>query len=129
MKYIFLLFMIIPFNANSCIIMPEQNEVSKKYGFSYEVNPSDFDSYSNEINIIAPLVYKGEKFDLGVFSVFLDGRLVSKSVHSTINEDGVPEFFGYVSSDKDFTYRVSFLYGEGRCKKYEFFARESTLQP
>ena len=122
MKYIVLLIALISSNTYSCVIGPVQLEVLDEFGFRLEEASSEIYDSSNKIHITAPLSYKDQEFELGVFTVFINGKLVSKSVHSYLNEDGVPEFLGYVSNKKGFTYKVTFLYGKGRCKAYEFSA-------
>jgi len=122
MKYIVLLISLISSNTYSCVIGPTQLEVLDRFGFMFEETLSDIYESSNKIHITAPLSYKDRKFEIGVFTVFLNGKIVSKSVHSYFNEDGIPGFLGYVSNKQGFTYKVTFLYGEGRCKAYEFLA-------
>jgi len=122
MKYIFLIVFLVSSNVYSCILGPAQLEASKEFGFTHEEALSKFHESINEIRITAPLNYKNKRFELGIFIVFLKDKVVSKSVHTYINDDGVPEFLGYASNEQGFTYSVSFLYGEGRCKAYEFTA-------
>jgi hypothetical protein len=122
MKYIFLFYTLLSCNAFACIIGPAQLDVSEANGFSFSESDSVYYDSVNEIKITAPLKYKGETFELGIYSISLNGKLVGKSIHSSINESGVPEFLGYVSNKPGFSYSISFLYGEGRCKSYEFTA-------
>ncbi len=122
MKYSFLVFLIISKNTFPCIVGPLQLKVSDEYGFIYKEISSEFCESCYEISITAPLFYKDHKFKFGIFEVLHNGQIVSKSIHSSINEVGMPEFFGYVGSEAGFTYSVSFLYGEDRCKAYEFTA-------
>ncbi len=122
MKYFGLLFVLLSFNTLACIIGPVQLDVSEANGFSFSEKESEFYDSVNEISITAPLKYKNEMFELGVYSISLNGKLIGKSIHSSINESGVPEFFGYISNKPGFSYSISFLYGEGRCKSYEFTA-------
>lgn len=129
MKYILLLVALISSNTYSCVIGPAQLEVLGEFGFTLEETSSDIYESSNEIHIKAPLIYKDRKFELGIFTVFLNGKIVSKSAHSYLNEDGVPEFLGYVSNKQGFTYKVTFLYGEGKCKAYEFSATNEIKKP
>lgn len=122
MKYIFFFFVFLSINTFACIVGPVQLDVSESNGFNFVEKESEFYESVTEISIVAPLKYKGESFDLGIYSISLNGKLVGKSIHSLINESGVPEFLGYVSNKPGFSYSVSFLYGEGRCKSYEFTA-------
>jgi hypothetical protein len=122
MKYILLIFVLLSFNTFACSRGPVQLDASESNGFSFTEKESEFNDSTNEISIIAPFKYKGKSFELGVYSINLNGKLIGKSIHSSINESGVPEFFGYVSNKPGFSYRVSFLYGEGRCKSYEFIS-------
>ena len=119
---LFLLFMLFSFNAYSCVIGPKQITVSSEFGFEHKVSVAEFYPNVDEIRIQAPLVHNGKKFSVGVFTVFYGNQLVSRSSHSAINEDGYPQFIGYVSNAPDFKYEVTFLYGEGKCKSYEFVA-------
>lgn len=121
MKYILLL-VLISSNTHSCLIGPAQLAISKEFGFTFEESPAAFYDFSNEISITAPLIYKSKKFKMSIFTVLLNGEMVSKTGSFHINEIGVPDFVGYVSNKKGFSYSVSFLYGEGRCSSYEFSA-------
>lgn len=129
MKKLLFSLALFPIGSLACIVPPIQLEVSESNGFSFSEKPMEFHESIDEINIVAPLVYKGKKFELGIFSIFFNGILVAKSIQSRINESGVPEFVGYVSNKPDFSYSVSFLYGEGRCKSYEFTASNQSKQP
>lgn len=120
MKYILLV--LISSNTHSCLIGPAQLAISKEFGFTFEESPAEFYDFSNEISITAPLIYKSKKFKMSIFTVLLNGEMVSKTGSFHINEIGVPDFVGYVSNKKGFSYSVSFLYGEGRCSSYEFSA-------
>lgn len=122
MKYFFLFLIFLSFNSTACIIGPTKLDLLEYDGFSFVEKASEFYDSVNKISITAPIEFKGESFDLGIFSINLNGKLVGKSIHSSINESGIPEFFGYVSNKPGFSYSVSFLYGEGRCKSYEFTA-------
>lgn len=121
MKYILLL-VLISSNTHSCLIGPAQLAISKEFGFTFEESPAEFYDFSNEISITAPLIYKSKKFKMSIFTVLLNGEMVSKTGSFHINEFGVPDFVGYVSNKKGFSYSVSFLYGEGRCSSYELSA-------
>ena len=121
MKYILLL-VLISSNTHSCLIGPAQLAISKEFGFTFEESPAEFYDFSNEISITAPLIYNSKKFKMSIFRVLLNGEMVSKTGNFHINEIGVPDFVGYVSNKKGFSYSVSFLYGEGRCSSYEFSA-------
>jgi hypothetical protein len=129
MKYILLLLVLISSNAYSCPIGPTQLAVSKEFGFTFDESPAEFYDFSNEISITAPLIYKSKKFKLSIFTVLLNGEMVSKTGSSHINETGIREFVGYVSNKEGFTYNVSFLYGEGRCSSYEFSATNDDQNP
>ena len=122
MKYILLFLIFLSINTYACIVGPVQLKVSESNGFNFVEKESEFYESVTEISITAPLKYKGESFELGIYSISLNGKLVGRSIHSSINESGVPEFLGYVSNKPGFSYSVSFLYGEGRCKSYEFTA-------
>ena len=122
MKYIFLLISLISNIAFSCVVGPAQLELSDEYGFKIEVSDSEFCETCSKIDIVAPVTYEGRPFGNGIFTVYMNGEMVSKSIHSYINESGIPEFLGYVSKRPGFSYSVSFLYGKGRCKAYEFTA-------
>ena len=122
MKYIVFVIALISVNTYSCIAGPKQLEASEKYGFVLSESPSKYDDSTTEISIIAPLTYEKKEFDIGIFTVSFNGNVVSKSIHSSKNEEGAPEFIGYVSNSPGFKYSVSFLYGEGRCKTHEFTA-------
>ena len=120
MKQILLLLAFLPFSSLACVIPPTQLQVSELHGFRFVEKTTDYYESTTEIKIVAPLKYKGQKFDLGIYSIYLNDSLIAKSIHSTLNESGEPEFLGYVSNKIGFSYSVSFLYGEGRCKSYEF---------
>ncbi len=120
MKYIFLLALLISNGAVSCIVGPVQLDLNEKYGFKIKVSDSEFCKTCSEIDVVAPAEYEGRLFGGGVFTVFMNGNIVSKSMHSYKNQAGTPEFLGYVSNLPGFSYSVSFRYGEGRCKAYEF---------
>lgn len=116
-------------NTYSCPIGPTQLVVSKEFGFTFEKLPAEFYDFSHEISITAPMTYKRKKFKLSIFTVLFNGEMVSKTGSSHINKTGMPEFVGYVSNKEGFTYRASFLYGEGKCSSYEFSATNGDENP
>ena len=113
MKKILLLLAYLPISSLACIIPPTQLQASGVHGFRFIEKSTDFYESITEIKIVAPLKYKGHEFDLSVYSIYLNDTLIAKSIHSSFNENGEPEFVGYVSNKVGFSYRVSFLYGEG----------------
>jgi len=129
MKYILLLLVLISSNTYSCPIGPAQLAISKEFGFTFEESSAEFYDSSHEISITGPLTYKSKKFKMSIFTVLLNGEMVSKTGSFHINETGVPEFVGYASNKEGFTYSVSFLYGEGRCSSYEFTATNNDQNP
>jgi hypothetical protein len=129
MKYILLLLVLISSNTYSCPIGPTQLAISKEFGFTFQESPAEFYDFSQEISITAPLTYESKKFKMSIFTVLLNGEMVSKTGSFHINETGTPEFVGYVSNKEGFTYSVSFLYGEGICSSYEFSATNDDQNP
>ncbi len=120
MKKILCLLVFLPISSLACIVPPAQLDISESNGFSFVERAAEFYESTNEIKIVAPLKYQGKEFDLGIFTIYLNDALIAKTIHSRINESGVPEFLGYASNQPGFSYSISFLYGEGRCKSYEF---------
>ena len=72
------------------------------------------------VTITAPKQYKKEPFSHGLVTIYSEKEIISRSMHSSINESGLPEFTGIVSEAKGIAYAVTFEYGRGRCMSYQF---------
>lgn len=104
----------------ACVIGPEKVIADSINGFELKVEESDLCERCTMISATAPKQYRGQPFSHGLFTVSLGNQIVSRSVHSSVNERGVPEFIGIVSSRETIEYELSFEYGTGRCMSFQF---------
>ena len=126
MKYLALIILLFPGFISACVIGPKKLNASIENGFAYEITVSDLCENCNRIIITAPLQYNDRKFALGVFTLLNKNKILSRSIHSTINELGLPKFASIIHDSKNISYEITFLYGEGNCKAYEFIYKKSS---
>lgn len=104
----------------ACVIGPSKYPVDSEHGFEVEYFEAVACKNCKDVSIKAPMSYKSTPFSHGIVSAYLNGVLVSKSIHSSVNEGGSPEFYGVVNIGKGYSHQVTFEYGEGRCMRHEF---------
>jgi len=111
-------------SAFACVIGPKQialePTVLEEYQFTVESVKSQLCEKCSYISITAPEQYLQKPFSHGVLSIWFNDELVSRSVHSSISDKGVPEFGAVVNEGEGYTYEITFDYGEGRCTSFEF---------
>ncbi len=72
------------------------------------------------ISIYVPKSYNDRPASHIIFTVFLNGELISKSVSSFKIDFENTEFVGIVSKEKGVSYEINIEYGSGRCMGYQF---------
>ena len=97
MKYFAVTLLLYSGFASACIVGPEKLPANASYGF----------------RTIKP-------FSHGLVTIYSEKEIISRSMHSSINESGLPEFTGIVSEAKGIAYAVTFEYGRGRCMSCQF---------
>lgn len=120
MKYLALTLLIYSGAISACIVGPEKITIDASYGFKYKSKKSELCDQCSTVTISAPKAYKNKPFGHGLFTVYSGGEIISRSIHTSLNDLGTPEFIGIVSNKKNISYNITFLYGKGRCKAYEF---------
>jgi len=105
--------------GHACVIGPEQISIDAVNGFEISIENSDLCASCSQISITALINYKGKPFAHGLFSVYSRTELISKSIHSSVNSAGFPEFVGIANLGDGANYEVTFAYGEGHCMSYE----------
>ena len=120
MKYFALTLLIYSGAISACIIGPEKITIDASSDFKIISKKSELCEQCSIVTISAPKAYKNKPFAHGLFTVYSGGELISRSIHTKLNDLGVPEFIGIVSNKKNVSYNITFLYGKGRCKAYEF---------
>ena len=105
--------------GHACVIGPEQISIDAVNGFQISIENSDLCVSCSQISITAPINYKGKPFAHGLFSVYSGTELISRSIHSSVNSSGFPEFVGIAKLGDMANYEVTFSYGEGHCMSYE----------
>jgi hypothetical protein len=118
MKYLIFLALFFSAHSSACIIGPEQISAKLVDGFEINTKESELCDSCLMVHVKAPDQYKSKPFSHGVFTVKLNGKLISKTLHSSVNDAGLPEFIGVVGSKNDIEYEVTFEYGEGHCMSY-----------
>jgi len=104
----------------ACVIGPSKYPVDHEHGFEVEYFEAVACKSCKDVSIKAPESYEGTPFSHGIVSAYYNEILVSKSIHSSVSEDGSPEFYGVVNTEKGYSHQVTFEYGEGRCMRHKF---------
>jgi len=120
MKYIALILLVYSGAISACIVGPQRIGADTSYGFTFESKISDLCEQCRMVSVTAPEKYKDREFGHGLVTLHHEGEIISRFIHSSFNESGAPEFVGILSSKKGFTYEITFEYGKGRCKAYQF---------
>ena len=127
MKYLLFALLLYSGFSSACIVGPVQIPVTldsgAEYNFSFKSVPSPLCDQCTTISVTAPIKHKEAPFSHGIFTVYFNEELVSRSVHTSRSETGVPEFMGIVHSGSGYSYELTFEYGEGRCMQYQFLYR------
>lgn len=98
-----------------------QNVVPKpELGFEFKEEIAPFCQSCSMITINSPKNYIDRPASHAIFSVFLNGNLLSKSISPFKDDSKVAEFFGVVSNEKGVSYEINIMYGKGRCMGYKF---------
>jgi len=125
MKYLALIILFFPGYVSACIIGPKVLSASAKNGFSYSISSSGFCENCNAITITAPKQYNNRTFAHGLFTLTDQKKILSRSIHSSINEAGQPEFTGTISGNQNINYEITFEYGNGHCMPYKFIHKNT----
>jgi hypothetical protein len=124
LKYLLLGLLLYSISSFACVIGPKQitlePTVFDEYEFSVKTEKSQLCEKCSYISITAPERYLQKPFSHGALSVWFNESLVSRSVHSSISDKGVPEFGAVINEDEGYTYEVTFDYGTSRCMSFEF---------
>ena len=123
MKSIILLVLLFPGYLSACIIGPERIEASKDNGFEFNIEKSDYCQNCQTVSIIAPKQYEDINFSHGLFTLYDNNEVLSRTIHKSTNESGNPQFLGIVNGHPKLGYEITFEYGGGRCMKYMFIYR------
>lgn len=107
----------------ACIIGPEKVVPKHELGFSFKESSSNLCKSCSVISIDAPQKYNGHLASHVVFTVHLNGELISKSVSLFKTDTAKAEFVGVVRKEKGVSYEINVEYGEGRCMAYRFTYR------
>jgi len=116
-KYLTLAFILYSGISSACIVGPKNVTPNNDLGFTFKQELSSICSVCNSITIDAPIQFNEKPLSHAIFSVFLDGNLLSKSV-SYIKVE--PEFYFIVSNNSGITYEINLEYGNSRCMSYVF---------
>ena len=120
MKYLVLLIVFWSNISFACVIGPRSVSPKPELGFEFKKEQSDLCKNCNMISVDAPMEYSNRPASHAIFSVFLNGELISKSVTPFKIESKKAEFAGIVSKEKGFSYEINIEYGTGRCMGYKF---------
>ena len=103
----------------ACVIGPKRLEVSENYGFGVLIRDATLCEDCKEVQIVAPNEFKGIPYYSGTYSIFEDGKLISKTSQVNKLENELPEFIAAIKSEQ-YEFEVTFSYGNSRCTSYEF---------
>lgn len=119
MRYLILAVLLYSNTVSACIVGPQQITPTEEVGFIYkEVNAADLCEGCRSISINAPSTYQNKPISHAVFTTYLNGKLISKSLSYFETQDKEPLFFGLVN--KELTYTVEIEYGHSKCASYKF---------
>ena len=125
MKYLTFIILLLPSYISACIIGPEKLDANEENDFVYSISSSDYCQNCNTIRITGPKQYKSHNFSHGLFTLYDQNKVLSKTIHSSVNDAGQPEFFGIINGNKNINYEITFEYGNGRCMSYTFIYKNN----
>ena len=104
----------------ACTLSPQNLIPNVESGFVLKETDSLRCEHCSLITINAPIIYEKEAYSHAIFTVFLNGKLISKSATYLEDNSKVPIFYSIISKSVGVTYEVNLLYGSGWCKSYQF---------
>lgn len=104
----------------ACVFGPQILSAKSDLGFEFKADKSPQCENCSMISIDAPIEYDGHPASHAIFSVFLNGDLVSKSLATLEIESKKAKFVGIVSKEKGFSYELNIEYGTVPCMSYKF---------
>ncbi len=124
LKYLLLGLLLHSVSSFACVIGPKQialePTVFEEYQFTVKTENSQLCEKCSFVSITAPEQYLQTPFSHGILSVWFNEVLVSRSVHSSISDEGTPEFGAVINEDDGYTFEITFDYGTSRCMSFEF---------
>lgn len=119
MKFWLFIFQFLVSTAFACVIGPQRIPGESAKGFEWVETDSDVCTDCRQVIVNSPRVYQGYPAAYAVFSVFMNDKLLSKSISKLAGGSDNVTFLAVINKAERVNYKISIMYGGERCMRYE----------